>query len=292
MSEPVIAVVGAGAVGGLLAVLLHRAGVNVVAVGRPETVGMITTDGLTVRSRQFGDGVSRITAVTEIPVGASVILATKAFALPAVAGTLATARPVEVVSLLNGIEHLALLRGYAPDSSVVGASVAVESTRLAPTVIDHRSPFLRLTIPARAAESRVASAWQQAGLDVTAGGTDEEVLWTKMRFLAPMALLTSYWRLPIGAALVRDPALTEALLTEVAHIATLDGVPTDAGRLATSLAALPPLMQSSLQNDLAAGQPDELDAIGGALFRRGRSLGADTSALERLVAELTATSLG
>ncbi|TFC53382.1 MULTISPECIES: ketopantoate reductase family protein [unclassified Cryobacterium] len=288
MSEPVIAVVGAGAVGGLLAALLDRAGVEVVAVARPQTARAIAAEGLTIHSPHFGDGVSRITAVTEIPDGANVILATKAFALPAVTDSLAQARPTEVVSLLNGIEHLAILRDHAPGALVAGASVAVESTRLSPTVIEHRSPFLRLTVPATAADSGITAAWRKAGLDVTVAGTDQEVLWAKFRFLAPMALLTSYWRLPIGAALERDAALTTAVLTDVARVASLDGVPTDAGQLATALAALPASMRSSLQNDLEAGQRSELDAIGGALARRGRSLGADTAAVDGLLADLTA----
>ncbi|WP_104162699.1 ketopantoate reductase family protein [Cryobacterium sp. N22] len=288
MSEPVIAVVGAGAVGGLLAALLDRAGVEVVAVARPETARMIRAEGLTIHSRHFGDGVSRINAVTEIPDGARVIIATKAIALPAVTGLLAQARPAEVVSLLNGIEHLAILQDTTPEALVAGASVAVESTRLSPTVIEHRSPFLRLTVPGHAAESGITAAWRKAGLDVTVGGTDQEVLWAKFRFLAPMALLTSYWRLPIGAALERDTALTTSLLADVARVASLDGVPTDAGQLAGALAALPPSMRSSLQNDLEAGQHNELDAIGGALARRGRALGADTTAVEGLVADLTA----
>ena len=288
MSEPIIAVVGAGAVGGLLTVLLHRAGVEVVAVARPETARAIAAEGLTIRSRQFGDGVSRITAVTEIPDGANVIFATKAFALPTATGSLADARPAEVISLLNGIEHLAILKGDAPGALVAGASVAVESTRLSPTLIEHRSPFLRLTVPGHAAESSIVAAWRAAGLDVTVGGTDHEVLWTKLRFLAPMALLTSYWRLPIGAALERDTVLTTSVLTEVAQVASLDGVPTDAGQLARAVVALPPLMRSSLQNDLEAGQRSELDAIGGALARRGRVLGADTATLDWLVADLSA----
>ena len=288
MSEPVIAVVGAGAVGGLLAALLDRAGIEVVAVARPDTARAISAEGLTIHSRHFGDGVARIAAVTEIPDGARVIIATKAGALPVVTGPLAEARPTEVLSLLNGIEHLAILQGAAPAAVVAGGSVAVESTRLSPTVIEHRSPFLRLTVPAHAADTGITAAWRLAGLDVTVGGTDQEVLWAKLRFLAPMALLTSYWRLPIGAALERDTALTTALLLEVARIASLDGVPTDPGQLANALSALPPAMRSSLQNDLEAGQSSELDAIGGALVRRGRSLGTDTSAVEGLVADLTA----
>lgn len=286
MSEPVIAVVGAGAVGALLAVQLFRAGVEVVAVARPATAARINADGLTIQSALFGDTICRLPAVTEIPEGARVILALKAHALPALAAGLTAARPAELIALQNGIEHMALLRRDAPGAVTAGASIAVESTRLGATVILHRSPFLRLVVPEAASEMGIVAAWRRAGLDVTLGGTEQEVLWAKLRFLAPLALLTSYWELPLGPALERDPALTSALLAEVAGIASLDGVPTDAGSLASALGRLPASMRSSLQNDLAAGETSEIDAIGGALLRRGRSLGADRAAAERIVAAL------
>jgi 2-dehydropantoate 2-reductase len=126
-----------------------------------------------------------------------------------------------------------------------------------------------------------------AGLDVAVGGTDVDVLWSKFRFLAPLALITSHWQLPIGEALDRDPALTTELIREVAGIASRDGLPTTPDAVASALTALPPAMRSSLQNDLAAGRESELDVIGGALVRRGRSLGAPTRTVERLVTELT-----
>jgi 2-dehydropantoate 2-reductase len=286
MSEPVIAVVGAGAVGGLIGTLLHRSGTEVVAVARPETARQINSDGLTLHSPHFGDQLGRLTAVTEIPVGARVIVATKAYALPGIVDALRRAQPAEVVSLLNGIEHMDVLRRAAPDARVAGATIAVESTRLSPTVIDHRSPFLRLTVPATAESTGVVTAWNRAGLDVTVGGTEAEVLWSKLRFLAPMALLTSYWRLPIGAAREHDPALTTAVLAEVAQIATRDGVPSDPAQLARAIHALPAGMRSSLQNDLDAGAETELDAIGGALLRRARHHGVPAPRVQELLDDL------
>ncbi|TFD91715.1 2-dehydropantoate 2-reductase [Cryobacterium lactosi] len=286
MSEPVIAIVGAGAVGGLLGVLLNRSGTDVVAVARPATARRINADGLTLHSPHFGDQVGRLPAVTEIPVGARVIVATKAYALPGLTDALRRAQPAEVVSLLNGIEHMDVLRQAAPDARVAGATIAVESTRVGPTVIDHRSPFLRLTVPAAAESTGIVTAWTSAGLEVTVGGTEAEVLWSKLRFLAPMALLTSYWRLPIGAAREHDPALTTAVLAEVAQIATRDGVPSDPVQLARAIHALPDGMRSSLQNDLETGAATELDAIGGALLRRARHHGVPAPRVQELVGDL------
>lgn len=288
VSEPVIAVVGAGAVGGLIAVLLNRAGVDVVAVARPATAARINAEGLAVHSPHFGDGTSRVRALTEIPTGARVIVATKAFTLPDLTDGIRRAQPVEVLSLLNGIEHMALLRTAAPRALTAGCAVAVETSRLSATVIDHRSPFLRLTIPATAAGTGTVAAWQHAGLDITAGGTETEVLWRKLRFLGPMAALTSFWRLPIGAALARDPQLTDAVLREVAGIATADGVPSEPAALARALSALPPGMRSSLQNDLELGAENELDAIVGSLVRRAARHGRSAPRLQELWTDLAA----
>jgi 2-dehydropantoate 2-reductase len=291
-SEPIIAVVGVGAVGGLLAALLDRAGLDVVAVARPGTARTISAQGLSIRSTHFGDGLARLRVQTDIPVGARVLLATKAFALPAVSAAITAARPVEVISLLNGIEHLDTIRQLAPDALVAGGSVAVEAARLGPAVIEHRSPFLRLAVPEHAAESTIVAGWRTAGLDVTVRGTDVDVLWAKFRFLAPLALITSYWRLPIGEALDQDPALTADLIGEVADIASRAGLPTSSAQVATALSALPRTMRSSLQNDLAAGNESELEAIGGALARRGRALGSGAPTVQRLVAHLTARNAG
>ena len=108
MSDPsasVFAVVGPGAVGGLLAWLLQHAGHEVVAVGRPATVGAIRAQGIRVRSETFGDAVQHIRADTAVPSGASVIVATKAYGLQDVLPGITRAEPTEVLSLLNGVEQ-------------------------------------------------------------------------------------------------------------------------------------------------------------------------------------------
>ncbi|MBG6216027.1 ketopantoate reductase [Arthrobacter sp. CAN_A6] len=45
-------------------------------------------------------------------------------------------------------------------------------------------------------------------------------------------------------------------------------------------------MRSSLQLDIAAGRPSELDAIGGALIRRGQKHELPTPAIAKMVATL------
>ncbi|MEV8215044.1 2-dehydropantoate 2-reductase N-terminal domain-containing protein [Leifsonia sp. NPDC077715] len=288
MGDVVFAVVGPGAVGGLFAWLLQRSGEEVVAVGRPATVAAIRRDGIEVRSATFGDGVQRVRAATEVPEGASVILATKAYGLADVLPGIVAARPAEVISFLNGVEHMEPLRAALPGVPVAGASVAVSALRASPTVIDHRSPFVRIEAPEAAVGFASVRALTDAGPSVRVGGTEAEVLWAKFRLLASLALLTSYWRQPAGAALSEDPELTEAVVSEVVACSAAEGVPASELDLVRALRSVPGGMRTSLQEDLAAGAPSELDALGGALVRIGERHGIAMPAIDRIVATLGA----
>ncbi len=285
--------VGPGAVGGLIAALLHRADEDVVAVARPDAAKAINSDGLTIRSGQYGNWTAPVPAQETVPHGARVILATKAFALSDSIARIRTSAPAEIISLLNGLDHLADLRESCPGTSITGAAITVEAARSSPTVVEHRSPFLRIAVPEESSDSLTVEALRRAGITVAARDSENVVLWNKFRFLAPLALLTSYWNLPIGAALARDEDLTTGLLTEVSAVATADGLPTTVPTVAEALRGLPPGMRSSLQLDMAAGKPSELDAIGGTLMRRGQKHGLFTPAVARMVDELRTTeSLG
>lgn len=286
-AQPPIAVVGPGAVGGLLAALLHRDGADAVVVARESSAKRIAERGLTIRSGRYGDWDSAVPAVTSAPEGAHVVLATKAYAVAEVATRLADDHPAEVLSLLNGVEHIATLRAALPDTRIIGAAIAIEALRVEPTVLEHRSAFARLTVPADAAESPLAAALAHAGVDVVVGGSENEVLWTKLRFLAPHALLTSRTQTGIGDAIADDPALTAALLDEIAAVATAEGLATTGAELFGILDGMPAGMRSSLQADLAAGGDHEVDAIGGAVARAGRRHGILTPTLDALVEQLS-----
>lgn len=272
--------------GGLFAWLLHRAGHDVVAVGRPATVAAIRADGVQVRSGMFGDAVERVPADTTIPRGASVIVATKAYGLDDVLPAIAEARPVEVVSFLNGVEHMGPLRAALPGVPVAGASVAVSVLRASVTVIDHRSPFVDAAAPESSGGFASVRALAGAGPRVRVGGTEAGVLWAKFRLLSALALLTSYWRQPAGPALSEDSELTEAVVSEIVACSTAEGVPASGLDLVRALHSVPGGMRTSLQEDLAADRPTELDALGGALLRVGERHGIPTPALRRIVAAL------
>jgi len=118
------------------------------------------------------------------------------------------------------------------------------------------------------------------------------MLWDKLVFLAPMALLTTHAAASIGV--VRSDRREElvALVGEIAAVAERLGATIDPAAVVAALDALPETMQSSMQRDAEAGHPIELEAIGGGVVRAAERVGVDVPVTARLVGDLRARGLG
>ena len=292
-----IAVVGPGGVGGLLATLLATHG-NVVCLAGADTVTAITERGLHVSSEQFGEMRARVQAAGVLADPVDVCLVTvKAPVLEAamqrVPPTLV--RDALIVPLLNGVEHVDYLRRRYPAATVAAATIKVESTRVGSGDVRHSSPFASIALaePAEPAErgdlvGRLVDALGAAGLDVVVRGSEADVLWQKLCFLAPMALLTTRAAAPIGTVRAGDADRLRTVTTEVCAVARAAGAAVEDAAILAALASVPATMRSSMQRDAAAGRPTELDAIGGAVIRAGRARGVPTPGVSAVVAELAA----
>lgn len=288
-----VAVLGPGGVGGLLAALLSRAGHRVICLSGEETAATLRTDGIRVRSARFGDFTARVEADTELrePVDACLVTV-KHTALVAALRRVPAAAPGDglLVPFLNGVEHPALLRDrYRPDR-VAPAVIRVESTRVAPGVIAHTSPFAEIDLAGtdvpRARLDALAATLGAAGPDTRVKEDETATLWAKMSFLAPFALLTTRHGLPIGDLGTRHGDELTALVAETAAISGACGGPSDPARTLARYEAFPPAMKSSMQRDAEAGRPLELDAIGGALLRAAERHGIPAPVTRRIVDEL------
>src|SRR5919107_4403001 len=146
-----IALLGARAVGGMLGVLLANAGHDVTLLASDRTSTEINVNGLTLRSGRFGELRAPVPARPWLTAAVDVLfVAVKApdllAALTRVPAPLL--RDAAIGPLLNGIDHVHLLRAAFAQSTVVPMTVAVEATRVAPGVIEHVSPFADYAISA------------------------------------------------------------------------------------------------------------------------------------------------
>jgi 2-dehydropantoate 2-reductase len=285
-----VAVLGPGGVGGLLGALLARAGAAVTCLAGPSTVAVLNRQGIRVESSRFGDFTAPVRAAERLADPVDVVLVTvKATQLDDALDRL----PADVVGnalvvpLLNGVEHVDLLRQRYPAATVVPATVRVESTRTAPGVVHHGSPFVTVELGEDGAEvRRFAEDLEQAGVTVKVSDDAATVLWSKLTFLAALALLTTAAQETAGEVREHRRDDLVAMVAEIAAVAQAEGAKVQADDVVAFFDGIPAGMRSSMQRDAAGGNRLELDAIGGAVVRAAGRHGIPVPVTSRYVDEL------
>ena len=281
-----VAVLGPGAVGGVLAVGLVRAGIRVVCIGRPDTANLIRSEGLTLRHGQEVE-TARPEAITELREPVDLLLVTvKEPALDDALGRV-RARPETVIPQLNGIEHMETLRRRLSGSCVVAGSIGwIEAWLERPGVIVQNTPRVVMTLAADV-DAATEELLRRSGVDVRVNGSEAAVLWEKLARQAPVAAATAATQRPIGE-LRGDPewrSRLEEAIRETCAVAAAAGVPLGPDAQWEIIESMPPLLTSSTARDIAAGRPSELDAITGAAVRAAHRAGIEAPALEGLLRE-------
>lgn len=202
----------------------------------------------------------------------------------------AEARIGAVVPLLNGVDHVRLLRERFGHDRVIPATIAVESERTAPGIIIHRSPWVRLNAATtgRVRLEKAFAEFKRFGFECSFVDNEITLLWSKLVFLAPIALSTTAALAPIGDVLA-DPtrkARLENCVREACAVGQASGATLAPEFVLENVSKLPPQMRSSMQKDVAAGSPPELDAIAGPILRGGKEHELRTPATRALVDEI------
>jgi 2-dehydropantoate 2-reductase len=279
-----VAILGPGAVGGVIAVGLKRAGVPVVCVARPGTADVIGSDGLTLRHGEEVETV-RPEVTTDLREPVELLLVTvKAPALEDALGRIHG--PAEtIVPLLNGIEHVQTIRSAFPSSRVVAGTIGfIEAWLERPGVVRQNTPRTVMTVASDAGEE-TAELLRRSGVEVRVDGSEEAVLWEKLARQAPVAAATALTQRSIGE-LRSDPSWRRRLedaVVETCRVARADGVELTPEAQWEIIDAMPPGLTSSTARDIAAGRPSELDAITGAAVRAAQRLGIPAPVLESLL---------
>ncbi|SOE00175.1 ketopantoate reductase family protein [Blastococcus haudaquaticus] len=289
MSTLRVAVLGPGGVGGLLGTLLARQGHAVTCLARPDTAAHIERHGLRLDSDRYGEVTAPASGAEVLTHPVDVVLVTpKATRLTEALERVPAPVLGEavVVPLLNGVEHMDVLRRRYPDARVVAGAIRVVASRPAPGVARHEGTLAAVEL-APGAEA-LADALADAGLDVTVRPDEAGLLWAKLAFLAPVALLTTTLDAPLGAVREQLGDDLRALVEEVAAVARAEGAPADAAATLAFMETVPAAMTSSLQRDTAAGHETELEAIGGAVLRAAARHGVDVPVTTRVVEHLRA----
>jgi len=284
------AILGAGAIGGLIGTALASLGEDVTVIVRPESLTGYPKTLTLERPQGPISGPAKAAAVLTEPVDV-LWIATKTYQLENALAAV-NSSPACTLPLLNGVDHLAVLRSRFGQERVVAGAIAVEAEKLAPGRFIQRSPVVRLNLAASGERllGGIVGRLAELGFACQFIPNEQTLLWSKLCFLAPFALATSASGMNKGAILA-DQQWNQKLSScrsEACAVAKASGAEVDAAKLEAILDSMPAGMRSSMQKDLAAGLQLELNAIAGPIVRGGKRFGIDVSTTAALVAAIQA----
>jgi 2-dehydropantoate 2-reductase len=280
-----IAVIGAGGVGGLVAALLARAGEEVRVMARGAALDAIRTAGLAVSS-PLGTFTQPVTAASDDPAALgtvdAVLVTVKAWQVAELAPRLAplVADGGVAVPLQNGVEAADRLAAALGDERVAGGLVNVLAWITGPGAVRHLGAKPRITMGERGARAAapsprlaaLAAALERAGVEARVSDDIERASWEKFLLIEPWGAVSAVARAPIGVvrSVPETRDLLRAALEEVAAVGRARGValrPESVARTLALIDGVPAEGTASMQRDLGAGHPSELDDQVGAVVR-------------------------
>ncbi len=302
------AIVGAGAIGALLAAALARAGQRVSVLARGATLAAIEEHGIRIVADDASAGAVRVKASDEpASLGEQdvVVLALKAQALPEVAASL---RPLigpatVIVSAMNGLPWWFLhglsapgctepleavdpggrVSSVLPADRAIGCVVHLSSSTEAPGIVKRGRGNRLIVGPAQAqcreAVHTLADALTAGGFDVESTGDIRTDIWAKLwgnMNMNPLSALTG----STADRLLDDPfthALVLRMMEEADAIGRRLGLSTgmsapDRVAVTRQLGAF----KTSMLQDMEAGRALEIDPILGVFPELGRRLDVPT----------------
>jgi 2-dehydropantoate 2-reductase len=295
-----VCVVGAGGVGGLLAAVLRRAGVDVVLLATERHVTAIRKNGLTLiaPSGRFTVQIQAETDPRAIGPCDVVVVTAKMWALEALAPTL---KPLlregtAVIPVQNGIDAPAILARALGWEHVVYGSATMNAAIEEPGVIRQKNPQYGLTVAeADGRESarllEVKKTFVAAGFPVEIGSDGPAVLWDKFIGLVANSSLCAVTRSPMGVVQKDEDcwALYTAVFNEVVAVGRASGISLPPEKAAARLERArtsPPMVIPSMAVDLMAGNRLEYPWLGGRVRELGREHGIPTPANDFIAAAL------
>ena len=277
-----IAVFGTGGVGGYFGGRLAQAGEAVTFIARGEHLRAIRQAGLRVESLSGDFVVYPATAtdnVSEVGAVDLIIVGVKAWQVPDAARAM---RPMvgsqtTVLPLQNGVDAAGQLAAELGVDRVIGGLCKIVSFLIGPGHIRHAgfAPSVVIGEMDNRRTGRIVAIHDvlaRAGIDTAIADDIQVALWTKFLFIASFSGMGAIANAPAGK-LRSDPELRAQMLRAMEEIRTLAkarGINLPANAIETVMAgvnALPEDATSSMQRDIGAGKPSELESQNGAVVR-------------------------
>lgn len=296
-----IAFIGIGGLGGYFGGRLAKAGNEVVFIARGAMLEALRRDGLRVESPLGHITLPQVNATSD-PASAgpvdAIFVTTKAWQVTEAAQQIHSivGPQTVVVPFQNGVEAYDQLAAVLGPGPVLGGMCHVIAMVEAPGVIKHMGfdPLITIGEWSNARTPRLdklVDCLRAAGLETRVPENIQVALWEKFEFIASFGGVGAVARAPAGVmrSVPETRCLLERAMREIVGLARAAGVPVSDDSVAKTLKfvdSLPEGGTASMQRDLTAGRPSELEAQSGAVVRLGRAHGFSTPVHEFIYSSL------
>ena len=296
-----IAIFGTGGVGGYFGGRLAQAGNDVTFIARGEHLRAIQTKGLKVESLSgdFSVYPAKATAnVNEVGRVDLVVVGVKAWqvqeaasAMKALIGSKTTVLPLQ-----NGVDAVSQLTAELDPDVVIGGLCKIVSFVVKPGHIRHAG-FAPSVVIGELDNQRtvriveIQEVFNHAGVETTIASDINVALWMKFLFIASFSGVGAIANAPAGI-LRTNPKMRAQMLEAMeeiyalAHARNINLPPNSIETAMAGVNALPEDATSSMQRDIAAGKPSELESQNGAIVRMARESGVQVPTHELIYAKL------
>ncbi|MBK9780563.1 MAG: 2-dehydropantoate 2-reductase [Anaerolineales bacterium] len=297
-----IVIFGTGGVGGYFGGRLANNGEDVTFIARGEHLAALRDSGLYVESIN-GDFIVHPVKATDSPssigIADLIVLAVKAWQLTEVIPQLRAmmAEHTMILPLLNGMEHMDTLLDMFGSKHVLGGLCRISAVIAAPGRIGHVGiqPYIAYGEWDNSESERIQTLHHifssVSGITAEIPNDIQTAMWEKFIFISGTSGVGSFTRLTTGEYR-SDPQARAMLINamnETSAVARARGVAIAENFVEATMQRidnLPAQMTASMQKDVMAGRPSELNEQTGAVIRMGKALGVPTPTQEKIFAAL------
>jgi len=283
-----LAIYGAGGVGGYFGGRLAQAGADIHLVARGAHLDALRRDGHAVES-VHGDFEVDVPA-TDDPADIGpcdyVLFTVKSFDTEAAAREMSPllSEDTAVISLQNGLDNEEKLAAEIGREHVMGVVSYIFSTIARPGVVEHTGGPTSFTygeldgMRSDRAERLLEWCERADGMEAELSEAIRTALWEKAAFICAQAGMTATVRLPLGDIREQQESweMYRRIVDEVCRVGRATGVDLPDGtvdRWMEFAGDIDADSYSSLHYDMTHDKPMELEALHGAVVRRGREHG-------------------
>jgi 2-dehydropantoate 2-reductase len=290
-----IVVLGAGSLGSLLAGALVGSDADVTLLGREgEHVRRVRADGLRFTHPDGREEQIPLDAATDPAAAADadlLVVCVKSYDTgDALAGVADHLDGADVLTLQNGLGNAETIAEYVPRERVLAGTTTHGAVREAPGHVRHAgrgdTTVGRYFAENDARVEAAADCLTAAGIETTVTDDPESAVWTKVLVNVGINAATALARVPNGALVESESGerVLRRAVEEGIAVARPEGVavPEDAVERTRAVAERTATNPSSMRQDVERGRRTEVEALHGAVVRRGATHGVETPVNETL----------